>query len=349
MRLGHYVGLILLIVSLYILWQIRQLLLLLFTAVVIATALNKIVKHLENGGIKRGWAVFLTVFILGGVLLIFTALIVPPFTQQFQELIYILPKGLVAIQNAINWLDKQFLGRFFPNFTLIIDDLIRQIQPFATQVLQSSLDFFSTSINVLLQLLLLIVLTLMLLANPKPYRNVFIRLFPSFYRPRVKEILSRCQEALESWTIGVLIEMFFVGALSGIGLWILQVPLVLAHAILAGLLNIIPNIGPTLSVFLPMAIAFLDAPWKAIAVLILYIIVQQVETFWLTPVIMAKQVALLPAITLTAQLIFAGFFGALGLLMALPLTVIAKTWIEELLFKDVLDKWKYQPSQPENH
>ena len=59
---------------------------------------------------------------------------------------------------------------------------------------------------------------------------------------------------------------------------------------------------------------------------------------------MAKQVALLPAFTLTAQLFFAGFFGALGLIMALPLAVVAKTWIEELVFKDILDKWKQTSS-----
>jgi hypothetical protein len=60
---------------------------------------------------------------------------------------------------------------------------------------------------------------------------------------------------LGSWTVGALIEMVFIAALSGIGLWILQVPLALAHAVLAGLLNFIPNIGPTLSVVFPMAIA----------------------------------------------------------------------------------------------
>jgi predicted PurR-regulated permease PerM len=124
--------------------------------------------------------------------------------------------------------------------------------------------------------------------------------------------------------------------------------LALAHAILAGLLNFIPNIGPTLSVVLPMAIALIDAPWKAVAVLILYIVIQQIESYWLTPTIMAKQVSLLPAITLTSQIVFASFFGALGLLMALPLTVVAKTWIEEVLVKDVLDKWHYRQPQPDN-
>lgn len=133
--------------------------------------------------------------------------------------------------------------------------------------------------------------------------------------------------------------MVFVGALSGIGLWILQVPLALAHAVIAGLFNLIPNVGPTLSVVFPMAIALLDAPWKAGAVLILYLVIQQIESYWLTPTVMAKQVSLLPAITLTAQIVFASLFGPLGLLIALPLAIVVGTWIEEVVFKDILDRW----------
>ena len=348
MNLGRYIGLLALILALYILWQIRQILLLFFTGVVLATALNQLVRQFQRWGIRRGWSIFLSLNILFAIFLIVFWLIVPPFIQQFQELVNLLPTVLQAIQNAVNWLEERLLGADFSNFTGL-DNIIQQIQPIATQLVEHSIGLFSSSITAVLQLLLVLVLTLMLLVNPQPYRQSFIRLFPSFYRQRVSEILASCEVALGSWTVGVLIEMVFIAALSGIGLWILQVPLALAHAILAGLLNFIPNIGPTLSVVLPMAIALIDAPWKAVAVLILYIVIQQIESYWLTPTIMAKQVSLLPAITLTSQIVFASFFGALGLLMALPLTVVAKTWIEEVLVKDVLDKWHYRQPQPHEH
>jgi predicted PurR-regulated permease PerM len=263
-------------------------------------------------------------------------LIVPPFAEQFQQLTRLLPKGIEVFQDAIHWLEDRLFGSAF----LDIDNIIEQIQPLATQLLGRSIDFFSASFGAILQLLLVIVLTIMLFVNPQPYRQIFVRLFPAFYRQRINEILADCEVALGSWTVGVVIEMVFIAALSGIGLCILQVPLALAHAIIAGFLNLIPNIGPTLSVVLPMTIALLDDPWKAVAVLVLYIVIQQIESFWLTPLIMAKQVSLLPAVTLTSQIVFASFFGALGLLMALPLTVVAKACIEEVLFKDVLDQWQ---------
>ncbi len=337
MKLGQWVGLLALIASVYILWQIKQLILLLFTAVVLATALNQLVLQLQKLRIKRSWAVLLSIFILLAFFIGFFWLIVPPFTAQFRDLIALLPTGISRIQDWINYLENRFGGEYLdlPN----INNLVQQIQPFAMELFERSVNLLTTSITASLEFLFVVILTLMLLADPQPYRKSFIRLFPSFYRKRVDEILSRCATALGSWTVGALIEMVFIAALSGIGLWILQVPLALAHAALAGLLNFIPNIGPTLSVVFPMAIALLDQPWKAGVVLILYIVIQNIESYWLTPTIMAKQVALLPAVTLTAQIFFASFFGALGLLMAIPLAVIAKTWLEEVLFKDVLDKW----------
>ncbi|PSB12245.1 AI-2E family transporter [filamentous cyanobacterium CCP2] len=226
-----------------------------------------------------------------------------------------------------------------------LDRLIRQIQPIGSQLFNRSLAFFSSTVSVALEVILIVAIALMLLINPHPYRSGFIRIFPSFYRRRVDAILTKCHESLGQWTIGTLIEMVFIAVLSGVGLWILRVPLALAHAVLAGLLNLIPNIGPTLSAVLPITIALLDAPWKAIAVLILYIVIQNIESYWLTPTIMAKQVSLLPAVTLTAQVFFASVFGPLGLLMALPLAVVAKIWVEGVLFEDVMDRWQHPGSR----
>lgn len=339
MKIGQLLGFFALVISVYILWEIRQLLLLLFTAIVLATAINQLVRRFQRSRMQRIWAVWLSVVIVLGLLVGCFLVIVPPFIEQFQELVKLFPSGVAQIQQVITWLEGTIIGPYVTNLP-DINNLIQQLQPLTENIWRQAIAFFSTGFTAALELLLVIILTLMLLVNPQPYRKVFVRCFPSFYRHRVEEILTLCGEGLGHWTVGALITMVFIGFLSGLGLLILRVPLVLAHAVLAGLLNFIPNIGPTLSVILPMTIAFLDAPWKAIAVLILYLIIQNIESYWLTPTVMAKQVSLLPAFTLTAQIFFASFFGALGLVMALPLAVVAKTWIEELVFKDILDRWK---------
>jgi predicted PurR-regulated permease PerM len=187
---------------------------------------------------------------------------------------------------------------------------------------------------------------LMITVQPNAYREVAVLLAPSFYRRRLREVLLLCGEALSSWMGGVLISSLCVAVLAGIGLSLLGVKLVVANALLAGMLNIIPNVGPTISTIFPMSVALLVSPWKALAVLGLYVIVQNLESYVITPSVMHHQVQLLPGLTLTAQFVFTVLFGPLGLLLALPLAVCLQVVIREILIHDVLDPWRQRRLTP---
>ena len=338
MNLGQWIGLIAIVISLYILWQIREVILLIFAAVVLATTLNRLARRFQRSGMKRGFAVFLSVTIFLALIVGFFWLIVPPFADQFQELTKQVPRGLERFNTWLDELRTRVPSQLTP-YIPDINSLSQQAQPIINRAVGSSFAFVSGSLEVVLKVLLVLVLTGMFLANPESYRKVFVRLFPSFYRQRVDGILDKCEVSLEGWVTGAFIAMGVVGVMSLIGLSILRVRSALALAVLAGFLNLVPNLGPTLSVIPAMAIALLDAPWKILAVLILYFIIQQVESNFITPIVMAHQVSLLPAITLISQLFFVTFFGFLGLFLALPLTVVAKIWVQEVLIKDVLDQW----------
>ena len=132
--------------------------------------------------------------------------------------------------------------------------------------------------------------------------------------------------------------MIIIAVLNAIALLILRVPLALVNGVLSGVLTFIPNVGPTLSTIPPVLLALLESPEKAVAVLVIYIVIEQIESNVLTPLIMQRQVSLLPAVTLASQLIFATFFGFLGLFLALPLLVVTQVWLKELLVKDILNK-----------
>ena len=337
MNLGQWFGFVCLIIALFVLWQIRHLLLLVFTAVIIAVALNRLVKWLQSIKVPRKLAVVLAIFSLITFLGLFIALVVPPFSQQLQNLLEELPR----VWAKIDWELARLQTRLPDSFPDLPDrlDLIKQLPPIQDLV-SRFFGIFSNSVTAILQLLLVFAIAVMMLADPQRYRKAFLSLFPSFYRRRADSILALSESALGSWLQGILINCLFIGIASGIGLAVLQVRLVLVHALIAGILNFIPNIGPATSVVFPLSIAVLESPWKIVGVLVWYFIIQNVETYWLSPTVMARQVSLLPAITLTAQIFFAKTFGLMGLLLALPLTVVAKTWIEEAIFKDILDKWE---------
>lgn len=288
---------------------------------------------------RRNGSVLLTIATAVLLAILFFGLIVPPFIDQFLQLVELLPPGVTQV---LTWFEEVLERKpdWVPTLQLPTPaNLTSELQPILRGAIQNFFAFFSNSLSVLLDILIVSVLALMILANPIAYRNALIQLFPSFYRRRVDDILLKCEVSLGNWLGGILISSTIVAFLSAVGLSILGVPLVLAHALLAGLLNFIPNIGPTLSLIFPLIVALMDAPWKGLAVIILYLVIQNVESYVLTPTVMARQVSLLPALTLAAQIFFATFFGFLGLLLALPLTVVAKVWIQEALVEDILDRW----------
>jgi predicted PurR-regulated permease PerM len=347
-RFGSLLGLVALLIALYILWQIQQVVLLGFAAVVFATVINRMVRRLQQGYLNRGMAIVISLTLLLSALAGFVAIVVPPFVQQIQQLAELVPQGLERLQSWATWLQELLPSQVIQDVRGL-QAITQDLQSLVTQLFGNFFQFFRNSLGFILNFLLVLVVTIMLLGNPEAYRHIFILLFPSFYRRRVDVILQQSEEALVGWMKGILFNMAVITALSGLGLLVLNVQLPLANALLAGMLTFIPNLGPTLSVIPPAAIALLDAPWKALAVLILYIIIQQLESNFLTPIVMKRQVSLLPAITLLSQATFAIFFGILGLFLALPIIVVAQVWLREVLIHDVLDHWSRERDRPSNN
>ena len=338
MNFGQSLGFLSFLISLYIIWEIRQFLLLIFTAITFAVVLNRLVIKLQQFNLTRVKAILIIMSSLLIIISLLFTLILPPFIEQFQLLIQLLPSVATKITQFINTIDYGEYKKFLPFNDL--NNIINQYTFNTPQIFNNFIAIFSNVFIITFQIIILFLLTIVFLLNPKKYRYYLIKICPSFYRYRIDDILNKSEIAIVSWLNGIIINCIFIGVLSGLGLWILQVKLVLVHGLLAGLLNFIPNIGPTSSVIFPVMIALVDDPWKIMPIVIWYFIVQNIESYWLTPRVMAEKVSLLPAVTLFAQIFFATAFGIFGLLLALPLTVVAKTWIEEILFQDILDKWE---------
>jgi predicted PurR-regulated permease PerM len=339
LQFSSLVGAIALLVAIQILWRIRVILLLAFAAVVFATAINCLVKFLMKRGIrKRGASIVLSLVLLILILVGFIVLIVPPVIDQLQQSLYLLPLAISRIELWLMWLQEQAPDRLVGEIQKL-ENITRNVPNIVAQLLSNFYEIFSDSLGIIINILLVIVVTIMLLANPRSYMRLLLAFFPSFYRRRAAKIFKQCEIALVGWTKGILFNMSVITILSWLGLSVLKVQLPLANALLAGLLTFIPNLGPALSCVPPVILAMLDAPWKAVAVVILYFLIQQIESNVLTPLVMKQQVSLLPAITLLAQAAFAVFFGFIGLFLALPLTVVAQVWINEVLIRDILSNW----------
>ncbi|MFM2080775.1 MAG: hypothetical protein RLZZ219_1457 [Cyanobacteriota bacterium] len=333
-----------------LLWNLRAVVIQLFAAIVLAMALCTLVGVVRQRlGCSRPLALLLTLLGLVLLLTLVVAVVVPPFLQEFQELLRQLPAAAaVAVRLLHQGMDassRMLYGR----------EALQWLQqtwqtpgngPGLGGGLLRLLGLAGNLGSGLVQLLFVVAVSVMIAVQPIAYREVAVLLAPSFYRRRLRQVLQQCGEALSSWMGGVLLSSLGVALLAGIGLSLLGVKLVAANALLAGLLNIIPNVGPALSTVFPLSVALLDSPWKAVAVLGLYVVVQHVESYLITPSVMHHQVNLLPGLTLAAQFLFTVLFGPIGLLLALPLAVCLQVVIREVLIHDVLDPWRQQRLSP---
>ncbi|GAB4234780.1 MAG: AI-2E family transporter [Elainellaceae cyanobacterium] len=339
MNFEKWIGAVAFLISLYILWRIRQVLLLLLVAVILAMVLNRLVRWLQRFGIHHSLAIALSVVTFLIIFSSFVVGVIPPFIEQLQRFILLLPETLEEVQQGVERLQAQIPGEWPEDFQLL-ELLQNQGQQLIEQQVNDVFIWVSDLLAIVLKLVFIFVLSVMLLSNPQQYRQPFIRLFPAFYRSRIDEILTQCEADLVSWVTGTLITMATVTILSGLGLWILRIPLGLANALWAGFCEIIPNISYIIAMLPPLAIALLEAPWKALPVIGLYFLIQQLESYVIVPWVMKQQVSLPPAMTLLSQVIFATLFGVIGLFLALPLMIVTKIWLREVLIKDLFDRWQ---------
>ena len=205
-----------------------------------------------------------------------------------------------------------------------------------------SVSFISGFFGSLLSSLLLFALTLMFLAEPLAYEEGFISFVPAFYRSRIKTILDEITVQLELWIVNTFIKIIGVFLLTCFCLVLFQIPLVWVQSLVASILVVTPYIGVILSLISPMAIAFLDSPFKPWLILISYIFIPVLIDRFITPFFKTKKqrIQLIPGIVIIGEVLFASFLGVLGLFLAIPLTIISQTLIKEILIKDIFDRWE---------
>ncbi len=351
MKFSNWLNLTALITAIFLLWSLRDVVILIFAGVIIAMALCTLTAKINKlSALPRQFCLLISLI---SVILIFSMsmiIVVPQFTQEFQQLIIQLPSAAKTLWDiitiAIERISRIVYGE---NSSFVPSDIFvfKEFDPLPDGVVLANgiTDSFRRLLDIagnlgagIIQTIFVLSISLMICVQPEAYREIVIQLMPSFYRKRSRKILLECGEALSNWMTGVIISSTFVALLAGISLYLLGIKLVIANALIAGALNIIPNIGPTVSTIFPISVALLDAPWKSFAILLCYIIIQNLESYLITPSVMHYQVKLLPAVTLTAQFIFTIIFGPIGLLLSLPLTVVLQVLVKEVLVHDILDK-----------
>jgi predicted PurR-regulated permease PerM len=296
----------------FLAWELRNLLLMLFGAVVVASVFRALADRIcKVTKVREGPAIAISIILVlsfaGGL----AALFGTHAAQQMHTLRDALPLAWQSFEQRVG--------------DLGLEDQLRQL---AEGVRQSTGSFANLSRavmsvgNGIAEALIVLFGGIYLAAQPRIYKVGAIKLVPQGKRALISEAMDESENALRLWLKGQLIAMIAVGLMTGMGLWLLGMPSAMVLGLIAGILEFIPFLGPFLAAIPALLLALAVSPDLALWVLLLYFAVQQFEGYVLTPLVQQYQVELPGVILLFSLLGFGMLFGTIGVILAAPLSVV---------------------------
>jgi predicted PurR-regulated permease PerM len=303
--------------------------LLLFAAVLIAVVLHGASARVARlTGTSRGVGLVLVVLAIVTLIALTASFALPSLIEELAQLRVRLPEAMAKLQEIINrfgWVES--IVDALPKGEVTLD------RPGVAGRVTSAV---SSTVGAVVNFVIVLVVALYLAADPEPYVEGMVRLFPRRRRERARAVFEAIGDTLFHWIQGQLISMTIVGLTVAAGLALLGVPLAGTLGLIAGLFEFVPNIGPVLAGVPAALLAITVSPSHVIYVIALYIVVQTAESYLLTPYVMRRVVALPPALTIVAQLVITLLGGWVGLLLATPLTAVTLVAVQKVYLEDIL-------------
>lgn len=330
---------LLFILAIAIVWVAADVLLLIFAGCLVAVLLNAasrtLVRYLH---LPRGLALAIVLLALLFILALGGYFLAPRIAAQIDQL-------STSIPRAVNTLENYLAGRSWGQTVLEQVPDSQEMMDNASDLLSQARLLFSGAFGAVINFIIILFVGIYLAAQPQIYITGVLRLLPKHKRARGLEVFAELGRTLELWLLGKFISMAVIGTSCALGLWMLDVPLAITLGILTGLLDFIPYLGPILAGIPALLIAFSESPVTALYVLFLFIALQSMEGYLVSPLVERKTVSLPPAVTITMQVTLGLFFGLLGIALASPLAASIFVLITMLYVQDMLKDPIKTPSE----
>lgn len=190
--------------------------------------------------------------------------------------------------------------------------------------------FFSSSFGILSDMYIVVLIGLFFTANPSVYKKGIIQLLPPKAKDTGEALIKDINDILRKWLKGQIFGFFFITVLTGTGLFFLGMPLVLTLALIAGLLNLIPNFGPFIALIPAVLLALTIGTTTVILIVCLYTFIQIIQSTVTQPLIQKKMISIPPALVIMGQVAMGAFGGFWGVLLAAPIVAIVMRLVNKL-------------------
>lgn len=315
-----------LVLALFFLWFVRDIAALVFVALIFAALIDPLADWFSKKRIPRVLSVLIIYAFLLAIIISLVLLLIPAMITQFSELV---DNAAFYWESASPHLEK-ILG--YVNLSITEIEFQKALEPITGNLSSAASAVFGTISGILTgvaAVIIVLVITFYMVAEEDTARRFYRTLAPEKYHPYIAETLTEIKRKFGAWMRGEILMAIIVGFLSYVALSILGVNHALLLGIIIGLAEFVPYLGPIVGATLAVFIAFADSPLKALLVLIIFILIQQLEAHLLYPKIMQKAVGLNPVISIVALLIGAKVAGIVGVLLAVPVATAIGVVIQE--------------------
>ena len=320
---------ILIILGLVFVYLIFDVIVLFIFALIIASAVAPAVNFLEKIKIPRVIGTLIIYILTIGIIGFVISLIVPTFARDIKDFALNLPNYIESLSEKFKSIQHasskyEFIINKFQSFLSNIGDSLRNI---SSNVLSLAISVFGGAFS----FLLILIMSFYVSAQKKGVQRVLTAIIPINYRDQILSLWERAQKKLGRWLQGQLFLGIVIGALIYVGLSVLNVKFALLLAVIAGVLEIFPYIGSFISGTLAVTIGILQTPILGLWVLILYLVVYQIEAYFITPMVIGRVVGLNPIVVILALLIGGKLGGVLGMVLAVPLAAVFAELLRDMI------------------
>ncbi len=320
---------IFIILALLFLYLVRDVIVILFFAIIIASAVSPFASWLEQKKIPRLLSVLVLYLALFGLLVFLLSLIVPVISLELGQLTQALPKFISNISGALEKAQQTTTTHYFDFFSEI-QNLLDSFSQFLQMSAGSALNLIVNIFGGALSFLAVIILSFYLSVMKQGVAGFIKSVLPAKYEDYIIGLWKRVEHKVGRWLQGQLLLALSVGLLVFIGLSLLNVKYALLLGIVSMILEIVPIAGPVIAAIPGVILAFAQAPVLGMWVLVLYVAVQQIEAHILTPLILGKTIGLNPVTVIIALLIGGKIAGILGILLSVPVAVIIVEILDDM-------------------
>lgn len=314
-----------LIISLYILYQIKDILVWFLFAVVISIIFNSPVNFLRKLKIPRVLGVIFVYVSILGILILLIYFTVPLFISEVQKFSQLLPEYFDKVSPPLRGLGI----KAFEDVETFVNVLGGALEKITANILNTLFFLFGGIFAAIFILSVAIFLSL----DEKWLEKTLILFFPAKYESYALSLAKRCQKRVSNWFLTRILACLFVGILTYLTLLIFKGPYPLSLGIISAILNFIPVVGPIFTSLFVFVIIALENLFKAVLVIIVFTLIQQVENNLLTPLLSKKLVGLSPVLVLLSLAIGGVLWGFLGAILAVPLAGIISEFLKDYLKK----------------